>query len=303
MTFVSIAALAIAVLAPLSKSIAWGVPLTMFSWGMALRAAVGAALATFFVGAALTAVAPAHVAASTGAALGGALAMLSARRSRHLRGITLLAWRLTQPDSSLQAQRLLDAKLDKLRRRLSPQTYAQTALFASVPLSAVGAWDTAGRHLEGVSLEAVDRSTGDRTRQALATVYLQRGELEKAHQTIDAIERPAAEAIEGWLDAMEALLLAVQGGADEALERARAAGDADGALAATYDIVRAHAHACRGETSEARAALERVREATGAYGLERALRPVGPATDMARAMLGEASRSADRSATQGKGDR
>lgn len=285
MILVSIAALAIAVLAPLTKSFAWGVPLTMFSWGMVLRTAVGAALVTFFVGAIVTSFAPAHVAAAIGAGVGGLLAMLSARRSRHQRGIALLAWRLTRPDSSLEAQRLLDAKLDALRQRLSPHAYADVALFASVPLTAVGAWDAAGKHLESIALDAVAPPTRDRARQALATVYLQRGELERAQAAIDAVERPAAEAVERWLGAMEALLLAVQGGADEALARARAAAATDGALAATYDIVRAHAHACRGETEEATEALERVRSVGGEYALERAIRPVGPATDLARAML------------------
>ncbi len=285
MILVSVAALAIAVLAPLTKSFAWGVPLTMFSWGMVLRTAIGAALSTFFVGAILTNFAAAHIAAAAGAGVGGLLSILSARRSRHLRGIALLAWRLTQPDSSLEAQRILDAKLEELRRHLSPDAYADVALFASVPLSAVGAWEAASKHLEAIALDAVNTPTGDRARQALATVYLQRGDLERAQSVIDAVQRPAAEAVERWLKAMEALLLAVQGGADEALERARAATTLDGALAATYDIVRAHAHACRGETSQANKALERVRSAGGEYALERALRPVGPATDLARAML------------------
>ncbi len=86
---------------------------------------------------------------------------------------------------------------------------------------------------------------------------------------------------------MEALLLAIQGNADEALARCDAVdftGDA-GALAASYGIVRAHALACMGEEENAKATLREVVEVAGKPALQRAIRPVGPATDIARAML------------------
>ncbi|MEM9067891.1 MAG: hypothetical protein AAGE52_05270 [Myxococcota bacterium] len=285
MLLVSIAALAIAAVAPMARSLAWGVPLTMFSRGMVIRTALGAALVTFFVGAGVSALAPVNVAAAVGAGTGGLLTFLSARRSRHLRGIALLAWRMTRPESSLEAQRILDAKLEGLAKRLPPEAYADAALFASVPLTAVGAWDVAGRHLEAVQHDAIGKERQDRARQALATVQLQRGDLEAAQATIDAVERPAEDAVERWLGAMEALLIAVQGGADEALTRADAAPDDDEALGATYDVIRAHAFACRGETEDAKEALQRVQSRAGRHALERAIHPIGPATDLARAML------------------
>ncbi|MBX3251293.1 MAG: hypothetical protein KF901_29210 [Myxococcales bacterium] len=281
-----VAALVLGFVAPFLRAAAWGVPYSFFSRAMALRAFLGDVLVTAALGGILSLLAPTLVAAATGAACALVLAITSARRHRHLRGLTLLAYRLGQPDSRDEARAYLVARLAYLARRLPPREYAEYALFASLPLSAVEAWDDARVVLDAVDLDALEPNARSRALQARATLALQRGDLEAASEALAAIPRPAEPAVERWVQAGEALLLAVQGAADEALARCHEATDADGALAATYDVVRAHALACRGEEDEAQKALRRVHAIAGDGGLRRAISPVGPATDLARALLG-----------------
>ncbi|HJL01832.1 MAG TPA: hypothetical protein RMH85_11515 [Polyangiaceae bacterium LLY-WYZ-15_(1-7)] len=283
----SLAALAIGLLAPFARATSWGVPLTLFSWAMALRAAIGAALTTFFLGAALTLVTTGPRAAAIAAAFGGTFMLLSARRARHLRGVALLSYGITQPDARDAARAALDRKLAHCARRLPASHYAELALFASVPLTAVGLWDDAQRHVEAVDVGQLEEASRPRVLQALATVRIQRGDLEGAQEAVDRVERPAEEAVERWLGATETLLLAVQGNVEETLARAEAADRDDVAIAAAYDVAKAHALACSGDDEGAKKALLAVRESAGKQALERALRPVGPATDLARALLAE----------------
>lgn len=285
MILVSVAALCVAALAPFARSVIWGVPLTLFSFAMSLRAAIGSALVTFFTGALATLILPIQIAAALGAGVGGLLMLLSARRSRHFRGVALLAWRVTHEATRERAKTVLDAKLRHLAKRVPPAEYAELAHFASVPLTAIGEWKAAGEHLGAIDVDALEPSERARTRQGIATIKLQAGDLEGAQDAIDAIERPAEERVEEWVLALEALLIAVQGGADRALEMARKAPTEEGALKATWDVVRAHAFASMGKEKRARAALDAVRNVAGDQGLERAVRPVGPATDLAREML------------------
>ncbi len=285
MILVSVAALCLAAIAPFARSISWGVPITLFNFAMSLRAAIGTALVTFFVGALATLLVETKIAAALGAGVGGLLMMLSARRSRHFRGVALLAWRVTQSATRERATAVLNGRLRVLARSLHPKEYAELAHLASVPLTAIGEWDAAGEHLGAINVDALEEGERARMRQGIATIKLQAGDLEGAQETIDAVQRPAEERVEEWLVALEALLHAVQGGADQALELARSAPKEEGALKATYDVVRAHAFASMGKDERARKALEAVREVAGAEGLQRAVRPVGPATDLAREML------------------
>ncbi len=285
MTIVSLAAFAIALIAPFAQAIAWGVPITVLSWGMGLRAGIGAALTTVVIGAFATLMVPAHIAASIAAAAGGALMLLGARRSRHLRGVALLAYRVTRESSREEGVRLLSRKLKRLAKTLAPAKYAELALFASVPLTAVDEWEVAGEHLAAIDVTQLEGSLADRANQALATIRLEQSDFEGTQAIIDRVPRPADAAVELWLGAMEALLLALQGGADKALEYAAAAPEDDVAIAAAYDIVRAHALASKGDQEGAKDALMSLCDRAGEEALERAVRPVGPATDLARAMI------------------
>lgn len=286
MLYVALTALALGALAPFLRAWMWGAPLALFSTAMLLRAFLGEALVAFFAGGVLLIALPGPLAAAVGGGVSLVLSLLSARRHRHLRGLTLLAYRLGQADARDEARLALLDKLGRLRRAVSPREHAEYALFAALPLSAVELWADARALLESIAIDALAPDAQARALQALATVRLQGSDLEGAAAALARIARPAEPAVERWVRAGEALLLAVQGAADEALAACPDENDADGALAATYDVVRAHAHASRGEDDEARRALERVRAVAGDPGLRRAVGPVGPATDLAREMLG-----------------
>jgi len=279
-----LAAAFVGAIAPFVRAWAWGVPMGCFTWGMALRATLGAGLVTLMAGLIPLVVVDDLTAGLIGLVVGGLLMLLSARRSRHLRGIMLLSWRLASPLTRDEVVERLRGRLASARR-LGPESYAQLALVAAAPLSAVERWDEVLAALEGVTVESLPRALSERVTQARSMAQIARGDLEAATESLTRIERPAEPAVERWLRASEALLHAVQGGADQALTIANEERDADAALGASYDIVRAHALASKGDDEGAKAALRRVERVAGAPGLQRAIRPVGPATDLARALL------------------
>ena len=101
------------------------------------------------------------------------------------------------------------------------------------------------------------------------------------------IERPTQdEALETWLVAMAALILAVSEEPDAALKLIGGEAESeDPALSASHGIIRAHAWAAAGKEAKARDALQRVFDAAGSAALERAVLPVGPASRLARDLL------------------
>ncbi|MCU0677524.1 MAG: hypothetical protein MUE69_32655 [Myxococcota bacterium] len=286
MLYVTLVAIALGFVAPFLRAWVWGAPLALFSTAMILRAFLGEALVACFAGGMLLLALPSPLAGAVGGGVTLVLATLSARRHRHLRGLTLIAYRLGQTDARDEARTALLAKLARLRRSVPPKEHAEYALFAALPLSAVELWADARAVLETVKLDALAPDARARALQAIATLRLQASDLEGAAEAFAAIPRPAEPAVERWVAVGEALLLAVQGAADEALAKCPEENDGDGALAATYDVVRAHAHASRGEDDEARRALLRVQHVAGDPGLRRAIGPVGPASDLARELLG-----------------
>lgn len=279
-----LAAAIVGAIAPFVRSLAWGVPMWMFTWGMALRATLGAGLVTLLAGLIPLVVVDEWTAGAIGLGVGGALMVLSARRLRHLRGVMLLSWRLGSVVTRDDAARRLMKRLASARK-LGAEQYAPVALIASGPLSAVERWDDVLTALEGLTSSPLPKPLAERVAQARATAELAVGDLEGATESLSSVERPAEEAVERWLRAAEALLHAVQGGADQALKIANEESGADAALGASYEIVRAHALASKGDDEGAKAALRKVEGVAGATGLQRAVRPVGPATDIARAML------------------
>jgi hypothetical protein len=128
--------------------------------------------------------------------------------------------------------------------------------------------------------------------QALATCLVRAGDVAAAKAALARVPRPAAlESVERWISALDALFLALEGESEEALARAAAlegmgdpgtsAEDA-AAVRASIHLVRAHALAALGRTSEAREALGALRELAGNAGLDQAMHPAGPASELAR---------------------
>ena len=275
-------------LAPFVRALVWGVPFTHLSWRMALRVTVGAGLVTLLAGLiSLIAFNP-HVASLIGLWVGAVLSLLSARRLRHTRGTALLAYRLTQEPTRKEARAALKKRFERYARGgVSATEHARLAPVAVLPLSGLGIWDDALAILRGVDRGQLGHVDAARHGQALATCLMEQGHLEEAAEVIAELERPAVSEIERWLVALEALLVAVQGGSSEALALAREHDDGDGALGASYAIVRAHAHACDGDERACQRELNKVLEVAGPDALIRAVRPLGPASDVAREMMVE----------------
>lgn len=284
-------------LAPFVRALVWGVPFTHMSWRMALRVTVGAGLVTLLAGLiSLIAFEP-TIASLIGLWVGAVLTFLSARRMRHTRGTALLAYRLTQEPTRKEARNALRKRFERYARGgLSATEHARLAPVAVLPLSGLGIWDDALAILRGVDRAKLGKVDAAQHGQALATCLMEQGHLEEAVEVIGELERPAAGEIERWLLALEALLAAVQGGSEAALNLAREHDDGEGALGASYAIVRAHAFACDGDEREAKRELDTVLELAGPDALIRAVRPLGPASDVAREMmveLGLASRAGE----------
>jgi hypothetical protein len=294
MIWTFIAALVVGVLAPLVRGWAWGVPFSLLSIATVLRSFVGSSLTVLLIGTtaffALRATPiPSEdvswMAAATGALIGFGLLLSSARRMREVRGLSVLCQRLQEEDARQTASAALGRLLDRIRRG-SPQRYAAMVLMATGPLTQAGLWSEARGRLQSLDDDTLPEPQSVLRNQALATCELQFDEVEAAQQAIERIRRPTEESIEVWLVAMEALLLAVRGESESALAQIGAQDTVDNpSLRASHRLVHAHIFAARGDEDAARAELEGLLDEAGAAGLERVLRPRGPASDLAKQVL------------------
>ncbi len=293
----AIAALAVGLLAPLVRAWLWGVPFGLLSVSTVLVAFVGSALTTLVIGV-LTQVglqfvpstpAQSDLISGVTAACGGVLLLLlSARRMRYIRGLTILCGRLLEEDVREQTLTALDKLLEGLQRK-APNRHAGFVLLAIGPLTQAGLWDDARERLVGLDTANLDETQSAMRNQALATCEFHFGNLEAADKALAAIARPTVPKIEVWLNASDALLLALRGRGDEALALLADPGDDNPSLVASHRIVRAHALSAKGEEARARTELIAVRDEAGLAGLERATQPEGPASPLARTLLDESS--------------
>jgi hypothetical protein len=294
MIWTFIAALVVGVLAPLLRGWAWGVPFSLLSIATVLRSFVGSSLTVLLIGttaffALRASPIPSEdvswMAAATGALIGFGLLLSSARRMREVRGLSVLCQRLQEEDARQTASAALGRLLDRIRRG-SPQRYAAMVLMATGPLTQAGLWSEARGRLQSLDDDTLPEPQSVLRNQALATCELQFDEVEAAQQAIERIRRPTEESIEVWLVAMEALLLAVRGESESALAHIGAQDTVDNpSLRASHRLVHAHIFAARGDEDAARAELEGLLDEAGAAGLERVLRPRGPASDLAKQVL------------------
>lgn len=234
--------------------------------------------------------------AALGAALFGCVLMFtSSWRDRRLRGLHIALVRLGDKDVG-------DAALIRVVRLLTETRgrpeHARLTLYAASHLMQNDRHDVAKTHLAALDPAKLDAETAAVRGQTLATCLLQQGALEEADEALSAIARPASDALEPWLLVTEAWIRVIAGGADDAL---RLVSEDSGGAASTSgtapDVgpqlrnvrraIRAHAHACRGEQERAESLLRKATDELGTVGLAPALRPVGPATDIARALLAE----------------
>lgn len=287
-----IAAAAVGALAPLMRSNAWGVPFGLLSIATVLRAFFGAFLTVLVLGSVALVVLRASsldgaelAAGIFGGVVGLGLTWTSVRRMRDIRGLTVLCQRVGEDDAREQALAALERLLDRVRSENS-QRYIALVLMATGPLTHAGMWETARARLRGLGELPLTTAQSVLCHQALATCELQFDDLDAAQQAIDRVERPTEPSIEVWLVAIEALLMAVRGESERALSHLGAQDTSDNAsLRASHRLVHAHIYAARGDTTAATTELERLREEAGRAGLERVIRPRGPATELAEQML------------------
>ncbi|MDH5490610.1 MAG: hypothetical protein OEY14_01425 [Myxococcales bacterium] len=291
------AAACASLLAPLLQARAWGVPFGLLSVAMVLRAAFGALLGALLLGVLALVLlglwgdvqhAPRSAALFAGL-MAISLGALGARRHRLRRGAILLVYRMREADAREQARAALDRLLLRLGRGAEPRSvmrHAALVLAIVQPLTSFDLWEDARRYLEAIRRDALDPRTRGMVTQALATTLLHLGQCESARLALAELERPLDDpGVETWIRATEALLLAVTGEPERALARVgEDAIEEDASLRASHRIIRAHALAGLGERSRAERELRAVVLEAGPAALERALRPAGPASELARAL-------------------
>lgn len=294
MTTTLIAALVVGLLAPVVRALAWGVPFGLLSISTVLVSFAGSALTVLLIGATVgfllrvTTLTPDQVDMMAGVigALGGFVLLLSsARRMRHVRGLSVLCQRLAEDDAQPSALRALGRLLDRVKRSDADRHIA-LVLMATGPLTQASLWEEARAGLSSIDEQSLTPAQSVLRNQALATCQLQFDELDAARDAIGNIPRPAEPSIEVWLVAMEALLLAVRGESEAAQAKLRGQDTSDNpSLEASHRLVRAHILADQDQRDAALGELKALRQAAGSAGLERALRPNGPASGLARELI------------------
>lgn len=294
MTTTLIAALVVGLVAPVVRGLAWGVPFSLLSIGMVLVSFVGSVLTVLLIGATagvllrVTSLTPNQINVMAGAvgAVGGLLLVLSsARRMRHVRGVSVLCQRLGEEDAQSKALSALGRLLDRVKKSDTDRHIA-LVLMATGALTQASLWEEARARLSSIDEERLTPAQSILRDQALATCQLQFDEIDAAEEAIDRIPRPAEPSIEVWLVAMEALLLAVQGDPEAAEAKLRAQDASDNpSLEASHRLVRAHVLAGQGQPGAALEELKALRQAAGHEALERVLHPDGPASALARQLI------------------
>jgi hypothetical protein len=300
MTLTLIAAALVGLAAPVIRGWLWGVPFSLLSIATVLRSFVGSALTVLVIGVAAFFALRAtsvpqdqvdRVASLIGGGVGLLLLLSSARRFRHVRGLSVLCQRVQEEDARPTATAALDRLLERVRGE-DEQRYIALVLMATGPLTQVGMWDEARERLRSLDDDALTEPQAVLRNQALATCELQFDDVDAAQRAIDRIQRPTEGSIEVWLVAMEALLMAVRGQSSKALAHLGAQDvDDNPSLRASHRLVHAHILADRGDEDAALEELRSLQREAGTAGLQRVRLPRGPASPLAERLLDEADQS------------
>ncbi len=295
-----IAALVVGLVAPVVRALTWGVPFGLLSISTVLVSFAGSVLTVLLIGAIAgfvlrtTTLTPGEVdvvAGGIGAFAGFLLLLNSARRMRHVRGLSVLCQRLAEEDAQPTALRALRRMLDRAKKHDTDRHIA-LVLMSTGPLTQASLWEDARAGLSSIDEQGLTPAQAVLRNQALATCQLQFDELEAAEEAIGSIPRPAEPSIEIWLVAMEALLLAVRGKPEAAQAKLRGQGTSGNpSLEASHRLVRAHILAGQDQREQALEELKALRQAAGRAGLERVLHPHGPASTLARELIDAEERS------------
>ncbi|MCA9578198.1 MAG: hypothetical protein H6726_01790 [Sandaracinaceae bacterium] len=291
------AALLAAALAPWFEARAWRVPLRYVPLARMARTFLSTLVLTGLAGGAFWLVlvqagAEARLTVLTAAALawatGVTLALLAARRDRGLRGLHVLCAQLGLPDRRDDAATRIDERLTRDRGR-DPRQHALLVLFAAGPLTRHGLVGLSRKHLAQADEAQLAPPEAALRAHLVAMSHLHDGALEAALEALDAAPYPTTEAVDAWVDLTRALVHVLCGGVEQARalrSRRRDEAEADPALRLQADTVEAHALSAEGDDEGAKALVRAMLERSGAGALALLLRPVGPATDLAREAVG-----------------
>lgn len=294
-----IAALGLALIAPVWRARAWRVPLGYLSYGTVLRSIVGALISTLLSGVlafGCFGLAPESLVPSityqpalVGAGTAIALLYIHLRRSPLIRGAALLVKRSQETEIRDACMERLERILEYSARRSAGRSHehARLTLFVVPVLSSNGSWSVLRAALLAIDLAPLTATERAITLQARASVHIHLGEATEAAEAIELVERPADDPnVELWLQAIEALVVAVGDSPSDALAIIASGGTpTDPSLIASHQIVRAHVFAAEGKPKKARDLLLKVRREAGDLALERALLPAGPCSPIASKIL------------------
>lgn len=289
------AALAIGLLSPWLAATSHGVSLGFLPTSTVVRRAAGGFVSTAVLGYGLALLLEAFglhghqafpIATTTAALVVVGLSLLGTARRREARALAILLPLIEHEDTREEARRALLALLDRARPGADGDAshHARLVLRSTPALVAAGLSSDARERLERLDPARLERHLVPARAQALASMRATDGDFEGAEALLAELDPTTVDV--GWWRATKALLHAVQGGLEQALELIGEddADDVPPALRLRHVVVRAHVEACRGNTDAALAQLALLVALAGRPSLEWVMRPVGPATDLARAV-------------------
>lgn len=222
----------------------------------------------------------AHVlGACTGLVVAGALATLSTSRRRHERAALRLVELLPESHVPGRVHRALERRLAILRAARTHRGLPALEVAAIRALRLAGLREPARALADRVDPSPLGPELREAWTYDRALLRIRDGAYEAAEALLEG-------AIAGPLLALRALVHSLQGGADQALAVLEHLGALEPEPRLLAGIARGHALASMGKDDEAKKILGALVAEHGVGALAHALRPIGPATDLARALLG-----------------